>query len=81
LEAVEELRKVFPQNDSLALVALRWILMFREVSCIIPGASRSDQVLSNLKAAELPALKKAEMDAVAAIYKRIIWPDLSKEKW
>jgi aryl-alcohol dehydrogenase-like predicted oxidoreductase len=81
LEAVEELRKVFPQNDSLALVALRWILMFREVSCIIPGASRSDQVLSNLRAAELPALKKAEMDAVLAIYKRIIWPDLSKEKW
>ena len=40
LEAVEEIKKLFPDQENLAPVALRWILMFDEVSCIIPGASK-----------------------------------------
>ena len=67
LEAVEELKGKFPGTD-LALLALRWILMFKEVSCIIPGASRVEQVLSNIKAAEMRPLNQHELNIIDAIY-------------
>lgn len=81
LEAVEELKKVFPDQPNLSPVALKWILMFREVSCVIPGASRPDQVVSNLKPAGLPDLTMEQMDAVNRIYAERVWPEVSKEKW
>lgn len=81
LQAVEEIKKVFPQAENLAAVALKWILMFREVSCVIPGASRPDQVLSNLMAASVPDITTDQMNRVKAIYDQFIWPDISKEKW
>ncbi|WP_046247022.1 aldo/keto reductase [Hymenobacter terrenus] len=74
LEAVEELKKVFPDQPRLAAFALRWVLMFNEVSCIIPGASRPEQVLPNLQAAELPELSEEQMRAVRDIYDRKIRP-------
>ncbi|MBN2274448.1 MAG: aldo/keto reductase [Bacteroidales bacterium] len=67
LEAVEELKKAFPDTN-LAALALRWILMFEEVSCIIPGASKVDQILSNVRATSMDILKKEEMDIIEAIY-------------
>ena len=73
LEAVEELKSVFPDSQ-LAAQALRWILMFKEVSCVIPGASRPEQILSNLQAAALPALTPEQVQAVQAIYERKIKP-------
>jgi aryl-alcohol dehydrogenase-like predicted oxidoreductase len=81
LQAVEEIKKVFPQYSNLAAVALKWVLMFPEISCVIPGASRPEQVTSNLKAAELEALLPEQMIQVAQIYKKYIWPDLAKEIW
>jgi aryl-alcohol dehydrogenase-like predicted oxidoreductase len=81
LEAVEEIKKLFPQPANLAATALKWILMFREVSCVIPGASRPDQVLSNIQASELPGLSTEQMDAIKRIYEQHIWPDIAKEKW
>jgi aryl-alcohol dehydrogenase-like predicted oxidoreductase len=74
LAAVEELKNIFPDQPSLAVQALRWILMFPEVSCIIPGASRPEQLLSNLKTEEAPALSAEQMTAVRAIYDRMIRP-------
>lgn len=71
LDAVEELKKIFPNKD-LAVVALKWILMFKEVSCIIPGASRVDQLESNLKATEFPALTNEELQKVNDVYNRLI---------
>jgi aryl-alcohol dehydrogenase-like predicted oxidoreductase len=61
LEAVNELKKIFPDHLNLAPVALRWILMFDEVSCIIPGASRPEQVGLNLQALNLPYLNKQQL--------------------
>jgi aryl-alcohol dehydrogenase-like predicted oxidoreductase len=81
LNAVDEIKKLFPEQTNLAAIALRWILMFPEVSCVIPGASRPDQVLSNLRASELPALPEDKMEKVKKIYEKYIWPDLAKEKW
>jgi len=81
LNAVEEIKKLFPADSTLATVALKWILMFPEVSCIIPGASRPEQILSNLKASELPDLSKDQMEGIKQIYEQYILPDVSKEKW
>ncbi|ALW86393.1 aldo/keto reductase [Hymenobacter sedentarius] len=74
LAAVEELKQVFPGDSQLAAFALRWILMFDEVSCVIPGASRPEQILSNLKAAEMPALSAEQLQAVRNVYDRKIKP-------
>lgn len=72
LEAVEELKNLFPGNEPLAAWALRWVLMFPEVSTVIPGASREEQLTSNLKAAQLPALSQEQMQGVQQVYDKYI---------
>ena len=74
LAAVDELKAVFPGPGALAAAALRWVLMFDAVSCVIPGASRPEQLESNLRAADLPALSEAQMAAVHEVYERRIRP-------
>jgi len=72
LEAVNELKTIFPDRENLAPIALRWILDFPEVSCIIPGASKVEHLNSNINAAELPPLTKKEKVAVNDIYEKYI---------
>jgi aryl-alcohol dehydrogenase-like predicted oxidoreductase len=72
LKAVEELKALFPEDSSLAQWALRWILMFPEVSCVIPGASRPEQIEQNVKAAELPPLTAEQISGVKKIYDEYI---------
>ena len=72
LEAVEQLKSLFPDQENLAPMALRWILMHPEVSTVIPGASRPQQVASNLAAAALPPLSEEEMEGVRRIYDGLI---------
>jgi aryl-alcohol dehydrogenase-like predicted oxidoreductase len=81
LQAVSAIKELFPENENLAAIALKWILMFDLVSCVIPGASNPDQVLSNIAAAGLPNLTVHQMEGINSIYKQIIWPDLAREKW
>ena len=47
LQAVAELKAAFP-NYNLTELALRWILMFAAVSCVIPGARNPDQAEANI---------------------------------
>jgi aryl-alcohol dehydrogenase-like predicted oxidoreductase len=68
LKAVNSLRIVLPQGFTLAQLALRWILMFSEVSCAIPGAKRPQQVQENVAAADLAPLNGVTMDAIRTIY-------------
>jgi aryl-alcohol dehydrogenase-like predicted oxidoreductase len=72
LTAVDALKKLLPPEPGLADWALRWILMFPEVSTVIPGASRVEQVSENLAAADLRALTQDEMQGVATVYERYI---------
>ncbi|NJB71174.1 aryl-alcohol dehydrogenase-like predicted oxidoreductase [Saonia flava] len=74
LKAVEELKVVFPNTQNLAPFALRWILNHPEISCIIPGASRKEHLLSNSTAMDLGSLTKEQNRAIDAIYKKHIKP-------
>jgi aryl-alcohol dehydrogenase-like predicted oxidoreductase len=76
LLAVEELKEIFRGNESLASWAIRWILMFPQVSTVIPGASKIDQVLSNVKASNLQEISSKEMEAVKNIYDKYFKADI-----
>jgi aryl-alcohol dehydrogenase-like predicted oxidoreductase len=80
LKAVDELKKLVPPGASLAQFALKWILMNRGVTCVIPGAKRPDQVDDNAKASDLSDLSPDQMQACAAIYDRYI-RGLVHERW
>jgi len=71
LKAVEALKLLFP-NQNLAQVALRYILMFDAVSCVIPGASKPEHIVSNVLAADLPPLSTEQMQGVETIYNQYI---------
>ncbi|WP_020602150.1 aldo/keto reductase [Spirosoma spitsbergense] len=68
LAAVDELRTIFPDDVTLAPDALRWILTFDAVSCIIPGASKPEHLISNVQASERPAPSSEQMTAVKKVY-------------
>lgn len=72
LEAIDELRALVPSDWTMAQMALRWILMFPEVTCAIPGAKRPEQVDENTRATDLPPLTPETMSAIADIYNRQI---------
>jgi aryl-alcohol dehydrogenase-like predicted oxidoreductase len=75
LTAVQKLKKVF-KTESLAQVALRWILMFDAVSTVIPGASKKEQVIENVLASKLEPLSNEEMKKVEEIYNTYIKPSV-----
>ncbi len=79
LEAVEELKRIFG-TESIALPALRWVLMFSEVSCVIPGASSSKQAEENAKASDLPKLTGKQMRRIKKLYEDKIKPDVH-QRW
>jgi aryl-alcohol dehydrogenase-like predicted oxidoreductase len=74
LKAVEELRKLLPAGVSMAQFALRWILMFPEVTCTIPGARKPAQVIDNAQAADLPPISDEVMANVQTIYEQYAKP-------
>ena len=78
LQAAEELKKLFGTQD-LIPYALRWILMNDAVSVVIPGASKVEQLYSNVRAAEMPALTKEQMDGVKAVYDRYLRESVHKD--
>ena len=74
LEAVEEIKSIFPPDASLAQLALRWVLMFDAVSTVIPGASSPEQAEANCAAAALPPLTETQMKALKTLYDGKIKP-------
>jgi aryl-alcohol dehydrogenase-like predicted oxidoreductase len=72
LQAVEELRSLVPPGATMAQLALRWLLMFPDVTTAIPGGKNGQQVEDNVRAAELPPLSPKAMGRVQAIYDRYI---------
>ena len=74
LQAVEALRPLVPSGQTLAQMALRWILMYPAVTCAIPGAKRPQQAEENILAASLPPLSETTMEEIKVIYNRSVRP-------
>src|SRR5579884_4009641 len=68
LQVVEELRALVPPGMTMAQFALRWILMFPEVSTVIAGAKNPRQAAENAHASDLPALSEATMRRIQEVY-------------
>jgi len=76
LKAVEELRPLIPAGATIAQMALRWILMFSEVTCAIPGAKNPSQAEDNVHASKLPILSDETMQKIQAVYNQHIRPEV-----
>jgi aryl-alcohol dehydrogenase-like predicted oxidoreductase len=68
LAVVDQLKKLVPKGITLTQMALRWILMFPEVTCTIPGAKKPAQVEENITAADIPELPEELMREIEKIY-------------
>ncbi|HEU4320311.1 MAG TPA: aldo/keto reductase [Acidimicrobiia bacterium] len=80
LEAVDRLRDLVPEGATMAQWALRWILMFPEVSVVIPGAKNADQAKANAEAADLGDIPVSDMERVARVYADLIEPHVH-QRW
>ncbi len=80
LMAVEELKKFLSSDYPLSVWAIKWILMFKEVSTVIPGASRVEQVETNVLASDVRDLTVEEMNKVREIYEKYIKADVH-QRW
>jgi aryl-alcohol dehydrogenase-like predicted oxidoreductase len=72
LKAVDAMRSLTPPDMTMAQMAMRWILMFPEVTCAIPGAKRVDQVEENVKSADLPPLSGETMKEIRQVYDALV---------
>lgn len=80
LDLVEELRGLVPGDATLAQMALRWILMFDDVTATIPGAKTPEQARANAAAADLPALSDDVMGRIRELYEERAAP-LVHQRW
>ncbi len=76
LEAVDQLKSIFPNEIDLVNIAIKWVLMFKEVSCVIPGVSKINQLHSNLESLHIRDLSKEELTSVKEIYNQLIRPSV-----
>lgn len=60
------------QTENLAHSALKYILMYDEVSTVIPGASNPKQIEMNAKACEMKDFTQEQMEIVKDIYEKNI---------
>ncbi|MFQ3621287.1 MAG: aldo/keto reductase [Spirochaetales bacterium] len=73
IQAAEELKQLLgPSDRPLSVTALRWVLDFPEVSCVIPGASRKEQIAQNIRAVDLPPLTANEHSKIQELYNKRI---------
>ena len=71
VEITERLKKSYvPKGVNMAQFALRWILDHQAVSCVIPGASKVEQVYSNAGASSLKPLTKDLHRTLNDFYKK-----------
>ena len=80
LELVERLRNEFlPEGMDMVEFSLRWILDHPQVSCIIPGASRKEQVISIARASVLQALPEELHQRLFRFYLEAVRPHIRGE--
>ena len=72
LKAVKELESIMPSGFTMAQFALKWILSNDAVSCVIPGAKTSEQVIQNALSSKFPDLTKEQLLGVKDVYGKYI---------
>lgn len=75
VQLANQMKDMMPDNK-LAEWALRWILDFPEVTTIIPGASKTAQVISNTAASGLPPLAAETHIRLKHLYDEQIKPQI-----
>jgi len=76
IEAVNKIKTLFLDQENLAQVALKWILMNQNISVVIPGASKAYQVDSNMEAMSLPSIPNDKLEIIKEIYVSDIKPHI-----
>ena len=79
LKAIEKLKKILPDNFSLINIAIKWILMSKEVTVTIPGATNPIHVELSATSSDKKSIKNL-MDDIEGIYNEVILP-YTKDKW
>ena len=74
LELVEQLRPIIPQGWPMSEWALRWCLDFPQVTTVIPGATRVEQVRSNARASDLAPLPASVHEQLRQLYRERVSP-------
>jgi len=74
LKAVEELKGIRPDDISFVQMALKWILMHSEVSCVIPGAKNTKQLEENISTSELTDLDPDVLKGIKTVYENFVKP-------
>lgn len=76
LEAVEKLKEIYNGYDSLAQVALKWILLNKKISVIIPGASKVQHIRTNMRAGNILKFSDEQLQATQNVYEFVIKPHI-----
>ena len=79
LKAVDKLKDILPKNYSMSQLALKWILMHKAVTVVIPGAVTPNQVQANCKVSNLENIDE-KMPEIKKIYDDFIKEDVH-HKW
>ena len=79
LEAVEKLKDLLPDNFSLTDLALKWILMHKEVTVVIPGAKNKKQAESNVLTSDKEEISEI-ISNINTIYDNLIKFDV-QDRW
>ena len=73
---MEKLKEIFNGYDSLAQVALKWILRNKKISVIIPGASKLQHIQNNMRAGNIIKFSDEQLQVTQDIYEYSIKPHI-----
>ncbi len=65
---VERIKPLVPKDHTMAQFALKWILMHRQVSTVIAGAKKEQQVIENIGSSGMKDLDTETMEKIEEIY-------------
>lgn len=76
LAAVDRIKAALPADPALPVQAIRWILDHAAVGTVIPGASRIDQLQSNVTASDAAPLSPKAHAVVREVYGELVAPSV-----
>ena len=76
VELVQELKGLAPEGVPMSQFALRWILDHPQVSTIIAGVSKPEQIADNVAASERKSLFPALMNQLGEWYQKEVKPEI-----